>query len=116
MSGMQYGGTLDVTGTIKGQPYLVDFKSTESTPSPGFAIQLSAYESGIPRPLSSTVPLAKDDSSIKKGPGAIAELNGPIQETLKNGNRLSILRTVGSIEEKSYGKKDVDNGFLRWYP
>ena len=51
VAGMQYAGTLDVTGTIKGQPYLVDFKSNDWTPSPGWAIQLSAYESGLPRPL-----------------------------------------------------------------
>ncbi len=51
VAGMQFGMQLDVTGTIKGQPFLVDFKSAENSPHPGFAIQLAAYESGIPRPL-----------------------------------------------------------------
>lgn len=50
-SGMRYGGTLDVTGIIKRQPWIIDFKTTEGAPHVGWAIQLQAYECGIPKPL-----------------------------------------------------------------
>lgn len=51
VNGMRFGMTLDVIGTIKGQPYIVDFKSADGSPSKGWAIQLAAYETGIDRPL-----------------------------------------------------------------
>ncbi|HVN82264.1 MAG TPA: hypothetical protein VMW38_24985 [Terriglobia bacterium] len=51
VAGMQYGMTLDVTGTIKSQPYLIDFKSADGSVEKGWSIQLAAYEAGIPRPL-----------------------------------------------------------------
>ena len=51
LDGMGYGGTLDATGLIKGEPWMVDWKTTEGSPDPAWGVQLSAYESMIDAPL-----------------------------------------------------------------
>ena len=49
--GMQYGMCADVTGIIKKEPWLIDFKCAEGKPHYGWAIQLQAYSEGIKAPL-----------------------------------------------------------------
>lgn len=51
VNGMWYAGTLDVTGLIHGQPFVVDFKTTESSPDYGWAIQLAGYDMMVKPPM-----------------------------------------------------------------
>ena len=51
LNGMRYGGCADVTGTIKEEPTLLDFKSSKGLPEPGWGCQTAAYEMGLKRPL-----------------------------------------------------------------
>ena len=51
LNGMVYGGCPDVTGMIKAEPWVIDFKSTSGSPLPGWAIQLEAYSAGLKPPL-----------------------------------------------------------------
>jgi hypothetical protein len=51
VNGMRYGGTLDVVGTIKGEPTLIDFKCSSGSPHHSYGCQTAAYEMGLPRPL-----------------------------------------------------------------
>jgi hypothetical protein len=48
---MPYGMRADVTGTMRGEPWLLDFKSTIGNPCYSWAIQLAAYAHGLPAPL-----------------------------------------------------------------
>jgi len=48
---MDFAGTLDVLGLMRGKPTIIDFKSAESVPHPAWGVQLSAYEQMIEAPL-----------------------------------------------------------------
>jgi len=49
--GMPYGMTLDVTGLIRGEPWLIDFKTSTGNPDYGWSIQVAAYAHGMGPPL-----------------------------------------------------------------
>lgn len=51
LNGLPHGMTPDVTGLMKGEPYLIDWKTTEGKPEPAWGVQLAAYEHGLPKPL-----------------------------------------------------------------
>jgi len=51
LGGLPYGMIPDVTGLIKGDPWLVEYKTTEGKPQPAWGVQLAAYEHGLERPL-----------------------------------------------------------------
>jgi hypothetical protein len=46
-----YGMRPDVSGLIRGEPWIIDYKLIEGPPDYGWAIQLAAYEHGAPPPL-----------------------------------------------------------------
>jgi hypothetical protein len=48
LAGLPYGMTPDVTGLIRGQPWLIDYKMIEGQPQESWGVQTSAYVNGLP--------------------------------------------------------------------
>ena len=67
VAGMQYAGTLDVTGTIKGRTMVSGFQVAEGTAIPWFCNSVIGVREWHSTAANSSFPVEKDDSSIKKG-------------------------------------------------